>query len=91
MSLTDTDLPQVQGLAVAVDRLGVLRTRGAGSVQHQGELGQGACGTHTGRKEKLGRIGSGEAKRLLAADAAISAQSGGKRSAGNTFKISMRV
>lgn len=69
MSLTDTDLAQVQGLAVAVDWLRVFGGHSAGTVQHQGELGQGACGTQIRWKEKLRR---GEAKRLLTADAAIS-------------------
>lgn len=47
-SLTNTYLPQVQGLAVAVDWLSLVRGAGghsAGAIQHQGELGQGACGT----------------------------------------------
>lgn len=71
MSLTDTVLAQVQGLAVGVDGLRVVRGHGAGTVQHQGELGQGACPTQMGGKEKLRRVGSSDAKRLLTADAAI--------------------
>lgn len=56
VSLTDTDLPQVQGLAVAVDWLRVFGGGDAGAVQHQGELGQGACGTRGRREGEVRRV-----------------------------------
>lgn len=57
VGLTDTDLPQVQGLAVAVDWLRVFGGRCAGAVQHQGELGQGACGATERREGEVRRVG----------------------------------
>lgn len=57
---------------------------GAGTVQHQGELGQGACPKQMGGKEKSERgVRSGEAKPPL-----FSAQSGGKDVSWKRFKDS---